>query len=471
MSRKFGVVAFLLVIRSCLLFSQSFDTTKIISLKDALEIATENYPSIKLKRAEKEASGYELKSIQNNYLPNFIVQGQVLNATSNTVRGMFYPNEGTAIPVSGGIKVAGYTGDAVWTSFATGLVDWNFFNFGKFKTAVQAAKSGMAAAEADYQNEVFQQQIKVGDAYLLSLIANDMLKSQRANLARVKTLLEVTLAYTGSGLRPGVDSSLVKAEYSKATLQFLEARRLAEEQSVYLKELMGVKSDLPLELDTVIYQVKQPQPLEVLDEYANNPRLIYFRSIVEVNEAKIKAIRRSEYPSISFLGSGWARGSGISNQLLADGSFQYNKSFSSGVGFKAYDWMLGVSTVWNFTSLFRTGNQAKTQRQVAIISQERYNEETLHVESEMQRAKLRYRAALEVARQAPIQLQAAQDAYGQAKSRYESGLTSILELTQTFALLNRAEVDASMAKGNVWRSVIMYAAATGNLSVFTNNLN
>ena len=453
------------------LMAQTGDSSKILPLKEALEIAKENYPTIKLKRAGMQASGYELKSVQTNYLPNFIVQGQVLNATSNTVRGMFYPNEGTAIPVSGGIKVAGYTNDAVWTSFATGLVNWNFFTFGKIKTAVEVAKSGMAAAEADYQNEVFQQQIKVGDAYLLSLIANDMLKSQRANVARVKALLDVTLAYTSSGLKPGVDSSLVKAEYSKATLQFLEARRLALEQSVYLKELMGIKSDFPLELDTIIYQVKQPQPFEVLNEYANNPRLIYFKSIVEVNQAQVKAIRRSEYPSISFLGSGWARGSGISNQLLSDGSFQYNKSFSSGVGFRAYDWMVGVSTIWNFTSLFRTGNQAKAQRQVAIMSQERYNEETLRVESELQRAKFRYQAALEVARQAPIQLKAAQDAYAQAKSRYDAGLTSILELTQTFALLNRAEVDASMAKGNVWRAVIQYAAASGNLNVFTNNLN
>jgi hypothetical protein len=130
-----GLIIFLLVIQTCSAFSQS-DTLRIVSLRDALEIAKENYPTIKLKRAEKEASVYELKSIQTNYLPNFIVQGQMLNATSNTVRGMFYPNEGTAIPVSGGIKVAGYTNDAVWTSFATGLVNWNFFNFGKIKTAV-----------------------------------------------------------------------------------------------------------------------------------------------------------------------------------------------------------------------------------------------------------------------------------------------------------------------------------------------
>ncbi len=453
------------------LIGQSNEVPQNIDLKTAFTIAKENYPSIKLKMAEKEASAYELKSQQNNYLPNFVVQGQVLNATSNTVRGMFFPNEGQAIPVSGGIKTAGFTNDVVWTSFATGLVNWKFFNFGKFKTAVQAAKAGAVAAEADYQNELFQQQIKVGDAYFLSLMANDMLKSQKANLARVKALKDVTAAYTKSGLKPGVDSSLVNAEYSKATLQLLEAQRIASEQEVYLKELMGLKGIHRFALDTVIYFEQEPQPFELTSDYANNPRLIYFKSIVDVNEARIKAIRHSEYPSISFLGSGWARGSGISNATLPDGSFQYNKSFSDGIGFRAYNWMVGISTIWNFTSLFKTGNQARAQKQVTTMAQERYNEETLRIESEVERTKFRYHAAIETARQAPIQLRAAQDAYAQAKARYDAGLNSILELTQTFALLNRAEVDESMAKGNVWRAVIQYAAASGNMDIVTNNLN
>jgi len=448
------------------------DSTKVLTLKESLEIAKENYPSIRRKRAEKEASLYDLKSAQNNYLPGFVVQGQILNGTSNQVRGPFFPNEGMAIPVSGGIKPNGYTSTSTWTSYATGFVNWKFFNFGKFKTQVDAARAGTITAESDYQNEVFQQQIKVGDAYLLSLMANDMLKSQRANLARVKALKDVTSAYTRSGLKPGVDSSLVNAEYSKATLQFLETQRISREQEVYLKELMGLKSNSSVLLDTTIYSVNQPQSFEHPTEYANNPQLIYFKSIVDLNQAKIKSIRRREYPSISLIAASWARGSGIADQVQPNGDFGYNTSFSSGVGFRPYlDWMVGVSTIWNITTLFKTGNESKAQRQFATMAQERYNEETLRVESELERARLRYQAALEAARQAPIQLKAAQDAYAQARARYDAGLTSILELTQTFALLNRAEVDASMARGNVWRAVIQFAAASGNLSIFTTNLN
>ena len=100
----------------------------------------------------------------------------------------------------------GYTNEAVWTSFATGLVNWKIFSFGKYRSSVDAAKAGMTVAEADYQNEIFQHMIKVGDAYLLALITEDMLKSQRSNLARVKALKDVTISYTRSGIKPGVDS-------------------------------------------------------------------------------------------------------------------------------------------------------------------------------------------------------------------------------------------------------------------------
>jgi outer membrane protein TolC len=472
MQKQIGVLFFLLNWASAGLAGQTNDSTKVLTLRESLEVAKENYPSVRLKRAEKEASLYDLKSAQNNYLPGLVVQGQILNGTSNQVRGPYYSNEGMALPISSGLKPNGYTTTSTWTSFATGFVNWKFFSFGKFKTQVDAARAGTVTAETDYQNELFQHQVKVGDAYLLSLMANDMLKSQRANLMRVKALKDITSAYTKSGLRPGVDSSLVNAEYSKATLQFLETQRLSREQEVYLKELMGLRSGPGILLDTTIYLAKEPQAIEGPVEYTSNPRLTYFKSIVDLNEARIRSIRRREYPSVSLIAGSWARGSGIADQPLPNGDFKYDKSFSGGVGLRPYlDWMVGVSTIWNITTLFKTGNEASAQRQVTAMARERYNEETLRVEGELERARLRYNAALEAARQAPIQLRAAQDAYAQAKARYDAGLTSILELTQTFALLNRAEVDSSIARGNVWRAVIQLAAASGSLSIFTNNLN
>jgi len=471
-SKAFGTITvFLCLIIPLLVRGQVKPAEEIIDLRAAIDLAKQNFPSIRGKVAEKEAASFELRAMQNNYLPNFVVQGQVTDATSNQVRGTFFSNEGFAIPISGGIKANGYTNDAVWTSFATGLVNWKLYSFGKYKAEVETARAGMTVAEADYQNEIFQHQVKVGDAYLLTLMLNDMVKSQKANVARVKSLKDVTTAYARSGLRPGVDSSLVNAEYSKAILLLLEAQRLATEQNVQLEELIGLIGRGELKLDTTLFLKQAPQQIETTNSFSNNPRLVFYKSIVNLNEAKIKSIRRSELPSLSFLAAGWGRGSGISNTLQANGDFTYNKSFGAGVPFQAYDYMVGFSTVWNITSIFKTGNEAKAQRSITKIAEEKYNEENLIVGSELEKARLRYEAALEVARQTPIQLKAAQDAFGQAKARYDAGLSSILELTQTFALLNRAEVDASVARGNVWRAILQFAASTGDFGIFTNNFN
>jgi len=463
---KFSTLFFFWIVRSVVGWTQSADAVLRVELKTAMETARRNYPSIREKLAQKEAAHYQTLATRTDYLPGIVVQGQILQGTSNQVRGAFFPNEGMAIPVSGGIKPDGYTSTATWGSYVTGFVNWKFFSFGKIKANVEVARAGEASADADYLNEVFQQQIKVGDAYFLALMGYDMLKSQRANLARVKALKDVTSAYTKNGLKPGVDSSLVNAEYSRATLQLLESERLANEQMVYLKELMGLGVDGAMRLDTTLYVGATPAAIPLSADYSANPELLFYKRLISLNEQRAIAIRRSQYPSISLIGASWARGSGISNTVAPNGDFMYNKSFGPGVALQPFlDWMVGVSTIWNVTSLVRTGDEARAQRQVAHMAEEKYNQETLRVQSQLERSRLRYNAAMEAARQAPIQLQAATDAYAQAKSRYEAGLNSILELTQTFALLNRAEVDASMAKGNVWRAIIEYAAVTGNINL------
>lgn len=451
-------------------FSQRNEPGQSLSLPQAIETAQQNYPAIKRKLAEKQAAAQALGVAQTNYLPSFIVQGQVTDATSNQVRGTFFPNEGTAIPVSGGIKTNGYTNDAVWSSFVTGLVNWKFFSFGKYKAISDEAKAGMSTAELDYQNELFQHTVKVSDSYLLELILGNMLKKQRANLIRVKALRDVTASFVKAGLKPGVDSSLVNAEYSKAMLLVLEAQRMADEQEVYLKELLGIAGALSLDLDTTILNKPVGAQITLLKGYDTNPRLIYYKSMVDLNRTRITSIRRKELPSFSLLLAGWGRGSGISDKLMSNGDFAYNSSFSAGVPLRAYNYMIGVSTIWNVTSLFKTNNEARVQRSITDMAERRFQEESLAVESEWERSRLRYQAAVAAVNQAPIQLQAARDAYAQAKASYDAGLITILELTQTFSILNRAEIDVTLAQGNVWRAILQYAAAAGDLNLFTDNL-
>jgi len=78
--------------------------------------------------------------------------------------------------------------------------------------------------------------------------------------------------------------------------------------------------------------------------------------------------------------------------------------------------------------------------------------------------------SLEQARLTPVQLGAAQRAYNQAEARYQSGLTDLFTLAQSVNALNRAEIDKFVTNGNVWRALLMKAAASGDMSLFLNQI-
>lgn len=456
------------IVQSTQVFCQKDET---LSLAKALEIAKQNYPAIKAKGAEKQASIAELSTARSNYIPSFVVQAQALNATSNQIRGTFFPNEGMAIPVAGGIKTNGTnTNDMVWSSFATAFVNWKVFNFGKVKSKVDLAKAEISKSQSDYDNEVFQHQIKVCDTYVMAILLDGIVKTQQSNLDRVSALKKVTIAYTQSGLKSGVDSSLVNAEYSQAYLSLLSSKRLAQEQRLILKEMLGISGESNFVLDTSFFISKTPKNISLDNKITNSPILNYYQTLIDFNQAKIKAIKRSELPSISIIGATFGRGSGIADKPRSDGGFTYNKSFEGGVSLRAFDYMIGVSTIWNITTSYRNQTEGRKQFFITKEMEEVYNEQKLKLEGELERANLRFSAAMEAANQTPIQLKAALDAYNQSKARYDNGLNTIIELTQTYAILNRSEVDLTVANGNTWRALLSIAAASGNLDLFIQNI-
>jgi len=79
---------------------------------------------------------------------------------------------------------------------------------------------------------------------------------------------------------------------------------------------------------------------------------------------------------------------------------------------------------------------------------------------------LAYQSDLE----APKQVQAATQAYNQKLTLYKNGLTSLLDVTQTLYILNRAETDREIVHINLWQSMLLKAAATGDYEIFNNEL-
>jgi len=407
-----------------------------------------------------ESAGQEVSVSRLEYVPRLAVQHQYTYGTSNSVAGSFYPNPAVISP-SGSIRPEN-TYVATWGSFTSTLMEWNVFNFGRVSANVSAAKAGLASSQAAYENELFQHQVRVADAYLLTLITERLTRIQKSNLERARRFKDVVAASVRSGMRAGVDSSLANAEFTKAEMLLLETKRNEQAQLLQLLELSG----------TIGATLEQPDSmhffnvLPLLPDTASatsNPILNLYDARMRQSVARSTAIRRSYLPSISLVGAAWARGSGISP---ADDTFQ--TGFHDGTQYRVYNYLLGASTRWNLTEIIPVSHRYRSERYHAIRDREQYNEQVLKLQRQRRESEIQYSLMVEQASRAPIQLAAAQRAYRQASARYSSGLSDLPTMLQSMVTLSRAEADLTIAYSNTWRALLAIAAAKGDLNIFLN---
>ncbi len=431
-----------------------------VSMLECLERAKTSYPFIKSKHAQVLAEEERLRSSKTEYLPAFLIGGQINYGTSNSIPGAYYPNEGLSTGISGGIRPDNIS-TAVYGSFGTLEVDWRIFNFGKVTANVATARAAAQTAQADFANEVFQHQIRTIDAYLLALVAEKITRVQKSNYERAKQIHAITRAEAISGLKAGADSSFAAAEVSKAKILFLEGERNERAQRIRLSELIGEKNS-NIELDTTYFL--NAIPFAVMPDTASiaaSPTLKLYRSQMEFRRSRSVAIKRSYAPSVLFSGIGFGRGSGISR---VDDSFKTD--FSSGVGFQALNFLAVVSFRFNILNYSKVHHDFKAEKFEFERTRHLYDEAALRAGKQLELADMQTRLAIQQASEAPVQLNAARAAYAQSNARYQSGLASLAELAQNFYILNRAEVDKSVAINNVWRALLLESAATGNLGYF-----
>lgn len=455
---------FLTATTGAFLFGQRMAQAQTLTLLQALERGTQAYPFLKSKQAEIQSAEKRVQASRTDFLPGVIVQDQYTYATSNALNGSFFPNEGTSISTSGGIRpdniYRGTTG-----SFVSAVIDWRIVNFGRVKASVKAAEADLNRSQTDYDNELFQHQIRIIDAYLTLLVNQKLVDVQRSNVERAETFKNVVDAGVRSGMRAGVDSSLATAEAVRARLILLESQQREQVQRLRLSELIG-QVQAGLRIDSMRFYTTLPQTTFQSDSISpKNPVLRFFQSQINFSSARTVALQRSMLPSISLVGAGWARGSGFAN---ADETFAMD--FNRGLGYQAANYLVGVVARWNLTNSLRLKHDARSEQFQVERFRQLYNDQQLRITRQNREAETQLTLGLEQARQAPVQLRAAQQAYNQAKARYQNGLADLPTLLQSFVTLNRAETDGYVATSNVWRYLLLKAAAEGDISLFMNQI-
>jgi outer membrane protein TolC len=455
---------FILLLSGCLLSTLSFGQT--LTLKDAVNTGIRNYGIVKAKNSYYDAAQESVAQARRDYLPNLNLSGQ---QDYGTVNGQFGPSYGLngLAAAAAGPTLPEQNWNAAFGALYLVNVNWDFFTFGRIRQRINVAKADAERYSKDFEQEQFRHKVRISAAYLNLLASQRLVISQQKNLSRATVFLNQSAARVRNGLLPGVDSTLASAEVSRARIALNQAKDQAKEYNNRLATLMGVApQDFTLD-STFVRTVPKAFLTAAPKPDSLNPVLQFYRSRVSFSQAQLQLYRKEYWPTFTLFGVYQTRASGFGSNYALDQS-DFSRDYGDGISPDRQNYVVGVGVTWNLTSIARGAKKVSAQRYVTKGLQEEYEqmENELRLQSNTADAKITF--ALDNYREAPQQVRAAQQAYLQKTTLYRNGLTNLVDVTQALYVVNRAETDRDIAYANVWQSLLLKAAATGDFDLFLN---
>lgn len=449
-----------------LLFSVSVPFAQTLSLKDAIKIGLENYGSVKAKSNYANASKETLKQANRDYLPNLNLSAQQDYGTINGQNGALYGFNGLGT-ASSGPALPEQNWNASFGALYLVNMNWDFFTFGKIKQKINLAKVEVQSREYDLQQEKFQQEIKISAAYLNLLASQRLLISQQKNLKRAVVFKNTAVARVKNGLLAGVDSTLATAEVSRAKIALNQAKDFVKEQNSKLVILMGVPTQDFVPDTLFVNQIPREMIHPSVANDSLHPALQYYKTKIDYSNQQLKLYKRSYYPTMSMFGVLQTRASGFNSNYVTDQT-SFNRNYIDGISPDRTNYLVGIGISWNLTTPLRASKQVSAQKFISQGLQDEYNQIDTELKAQLHLADAKIKITMDNYAEAPIQVNAAAQAYLQKSTLYKNGLTTLTDITQTLYTLNRAEIDRDIVNNNVWQSFLLKAAATGNFDLFIN---
>lgn len=453
---------------SSVFFANTAKAQEVLTLKSALETAVQNYGTIKAKESYRLSSQESIELAKRQYLPNLNISLQQDYGTVNGQNGPLYGFGGYGV-ASSGLPLPDQNWNASFGALYLANINWEFFSFGKAKQRVKVAESKNLRDTKDLSDEIFQHKVKVAAAYLNVLAAKKLKLSYARNLGRTDTIRRIVEVKERNGIVPGVDLSLAKADYANAMITYTKAKDNEQEQENKLAQLLGIPAQEFVLDSTLLKRIPTDFPIESNSSLESHPLLALFKSRINVSEQEKQFLKTQYYPSFSMVGIFQTRGSGFGSGY-AQNQNDYSTSYWDGIHPTRSNYLVGLGVSWNFTQTYRLSKEISAQDYVSQGLKHEYDLAEQQLKAQLDLSENKWKNAITVYDQVPVQLKSANDAYIQRSVLYKNGLTDLVDLSQAIYALVRAETDRDIAISNVWNALLLKAAALGDFTVFENEL-
>ena len=434
-----------------LLYTAKAQDTVYLSLPAILKLAETNYPKLKSNAYELEAATANIKLQQQSIIPHLDASYQANLATANNITGMFYPQYILPMtgPPSSRNDYSPVTGSA-----ASLLLQWQPGVFGDRKAQINSAVATSKKLASQNAQEIFNHKVKVSNQFIDVVYYQRLLNLYNENIHISEKQLKQVNVLTVTGLRPGIDTALIQSELSRTRIEWLKIKNLYFNSLSALQESVASDS-LIISSDTSFFNIV-PSGLStdtVEHPFGKTARL----SIVE-NETRRTAISKLKAPHLSFWGTTYARGSGLS----------YTGAVKTLDGFSLNRFNYGAGLQLSVPLLNHAEVKTRLQQQDWIIKadREKLNMVSLALKEQRKLSEATFANAIAIVTETPVQVKAAEYAFSAMQIRYTTGLVNYSELLQTQSALLKAKIELTKSQAELWKALLLKAAVYGDLNLF-----
>jgi len=429
-----------------------------ISLKVLLKQAIDNYPLLKSKAYDVQAAEKGVDASKRSLVPTLDASYQTGFATYNNIIGM--ASTSFLVPISGPPS-ADNNYNGVFGSSAGLILNWQPITFGQRTAQIDYSKAGLQYTTADAQNELFQHEVKVINAYLDALIAKELINVFEKNKSRTESNYAAIKSLVVSGIKPGLDTSMFKAEISRAKIDLLNVLKYRQQTQITLSQLTASNHQVEV-TDSSYFNSLPSMMLTDLNDSVKNPLLSLYDSNIELTRAKSRILSRSMLPTLGVWGTTYARGSGI----------RYDGTVNStdGLTFQRYNYGIGVQLSVPILQFARINPQVQQQKLLIKSNEEKLHNISLQLKKQLEMADTTLSSALSIAKENPVLYESSETSYKAMESRYRSGLANYSDFIQAQYALVKAEAENKTAYVNAWKALLLKAAVKGDLNLFLNQV-
>jgi len=397
----------------CSVLDASAQQTRILTLDEAEKLALKNHPRIASAAFNAQAASSVVTQVRSAFQP--FVAANVTTAGAE---------RDTAI-AAGQLQTSGLASRA-----ATGIgVSQLITDFGRTSSLADSARLRAAVQERNVATTKAQVLLQVEQAYYSVLAADAVLKVAQARVGMLEVTLRQVRALAESNLKSTLDVSFAEVSLSESQLALYQAENAAKASRATLAAAIGETKDEPFEVADVILPGRVADDAQTLVDEAlkNRPDLSVARLTESAALRFADAEKRLQYPAVSLVGV-----VGVVPIHQKDFTSQY-----SAVGLNISVPFLngGLNAARRAEAELRARGAGKDSEAVSL--QVAANVRLAWLEADTAWRRIDVTAKLVDQATTTLRL---------ANTRYEIGLSGILELTQAQFSQTSAQIAAANAK-------------------------